>query len=269
MTSEAQTKKILEDELEALKSKYPRVSNQFECFDWICNEFREPIAVAYHACTDDEMPVITVFPYHNGDGSVSLVEFGTAKKENVKVFSGAGDLFTKYADNLLCLGKTPVFCQWAWSEEAIEIEGDEFHRQPISHLGEIPRPFTWGAKKQKPAAKKVVVLEKTLEQSLLAWLNSHGVKADNQITAGRHRMDLWIPGECFLELKKGKVSGDDVCQAIDYCAARQKPVILVGDHISSMASRGAEAFNKAVKGEMIIFITWSGIKTYLKGLLSL
>jgi hypothetical protein len=81
-------------------------------------------------------------------------------------------------------------------------------------------------------------------------------------------MDLWIPGRCFLELKKGKVTGDDICQAIDYCAEYQKPVILVGNHINEMASRGIEAFNKAVDAEMLTFVQWSAIRTYLKGLFS-
>jgi hypothetical protein len=39
-------------------------------------------------------------------------------------------------------------------------------------------------------------------------------------------------------------------------------------HIGSMASRGIEAFNKAVEADMLVFVQWSTVKTYLKGLFS-
>jgi hypothetical protein len=164
----------------------------------------------------------------------------------------------------------PILVKWMYSEMFINDREEFILREPLQHVGVIARPFQWATEPAKPIPVKpntVKPLEKDLESDLLKWLHMRGVQADNQIKTSKHRMDLWIPGKCFLELKAGKVSGDDVCQAIDYCAEYKLPVVLVGNHIGEMASRGIEAFNKAVDGDLISFVQWSAVKTYLKGLL--
>ena len=134
----------------------------------------------------------------------------------------------------------------------------------------IEKPFNWGEDKKKPVkSKSNKPKEQELENDLLEWLFSHGVKADNQVTSFKHRTDIWIPSKCFLELKRDKVTGDDVCQAIDYCVAHKMPIVVVGNNITNMASRGITAFNKAVDADLICFVQWSAVKVYLKGLLGL
>lgn len=267
----------LQEKLEEIKDQNPRLYNEYKCFDFIAERYREDIASMYHKCSATEMPTILVYPYENDFQDAARFKFGFCEIETVRSlyldWHDGDPIASRIFDSTISSADTPVLCAWVWSEDAIESEGADIVRQPMHHIGSIPTPFRWAepsAKevKSKPT-KKPVISEKALEEALLEWLHSYGLKADNQISSGRQRMDLWIPGHCFLELKKSKVSGDDVCQAIDYCVERQKPVILVGNHISEMASRGIEAFNKAVKSEMIVFISWSGIRTYLKGLLSL
>jgi hypothetical protein len=168
--------------------------------------------------------------------------------------------------------KIPILIKWSYSSELVEISEDYILHQPLTRLTSIKKPFEWAPEPvKKPSTKKPSTkpLEKDLESELLNWMHSRGIQSDSQIQTSKHRMDLWIPGKCFLELKKGKVSGDDVCQAIDYCAEYKLPVVLVGNHIGDMASRGIEAFNKAVDGDLIAFVQWSAIRTYLKGLMSL
>lgn len=166
----------------------------------------------------------------------------------------------------------PVLMHWDYSTSILdEVHPDDIENLPVSVVFSIAKPFDWAPEPtKKPVPRKPAKpLEKDLEADLLKWLHDRGIPADNQIATSKHRMDLWVPGKCFLELKKGKVGGDDVCQAIDYCAEYKLPVVLVGNHIGEMASRGIEAFNKAVGSDMVSFIQWSAVKTYLKGLLSL
>ena len=73
----------------------------------------------------------------------------------------------------------------------------------------------------------------------------------------------------MLELKAGKVTGDDVCQAIDYYATYQRPIILIGKGLSTAASRGIEGINKEITLDALVFVTWSTVKTYLKGALNI
>jgi len=280
--------------LEGMQITNPQVYSQHKCFEWISDVYREQIANRFKECQEDEIPIITVSPTE--DDEDTRLSFSCVKVQTVKEFYAQSDVINSFGvapseaeleyirivkdhsanlSELMDLmsenGKTPVFCQWMWTPELIEMHGDRFCRQPRSHVGFIDEPFSWGAPVavKSPAKKKPVVPEKELEKSLMEWLHAYGIKADNQVTTARQRMDLWIPGHCFLELKKGKVSGDDVCQALDYCSNHKKPVILVGNHISEMASRGIEAFNNSMQSELIVFISWSGVRTYLRGLLRL
>lgn len=167
-----------------------------------------------------------------------------------------------------------VFCQWDFQPEFFDgCTYDDYLEERASravrNIGFAPRPFNWAAEQEKVVQKpaKKLTLEKNLEQDLLLWLHSKGIQADTQVLTARHRTDIWIPGKCFLELKKGRVSGDDICQAMDYCCEYKRTVVIVGNHISEMASRGIEAFNKSVNSEMLVFVSWSAVRTYLKGLL--
>lgn len=134
----------------------------------------------------------------------------------------------------------------------------------------IEKPFFWSKEQKTPVRPKPnKPKEKDLEKELLEWLFSYGIEADNQVTTSKHRTDIWIPSKCFLELKRDKVTGDDICQAIDYCVDHKMPIVVVGNSITNMASRGITAFNKAVNADLICFVQWSAIKVYLKGLLGL
>ena len=280
--------------LEWLKNTSPRIYKEYECFKWISDEYREQIATCSNKCQKDEIPMITVSPLEGGIGdriSLCCVKVQSVKDlyerrdfiksleiapseieiEYIRIVRDRFSVLSDLISSVGSVGYIPVFCQWVWTPEMIEDLGDSFYDQAIRHVGYIEKPFSWSdpvATKQ-PAKKKPVVPEKELEKSLMEWLHAYGIKADNQVTTARQRMDLWIPGHCFLELKKGKVSGDDVCQALDYCSNHKKPVILVGNHISEMASRGIEAFNNSMQAELIVFISWSGVRTYLRGLLKL
>ena len=110
-------------------------------------------------------------------------------------------------------------------------------------------------------------IEDALEQDLYRWVESEGYKVERQVTtAYNHRLDLWLADKTILELKQGRVSGEDVCQAIDYAATYQLPIVLVGNGLSTSASRGIDGFNRAMKKNAIIFVTWGGVKPYITGL---
>lgn len=112
--------------------------------------------------------------------------------------------------------------------------------------------------------------EQELELELFNWLQIHGVEVERQVsTKNNHRLDLWIPGRMMLELKARIVTGDDVCQAIDYYATYQRPIILVGKGLSTAASRGIEGFTRETIQDALVFVTWSAVKTYLKGALNI
>lgn len=119
---------------------------------------------------------------------------------------------------------------------------------------------------QKPVKQQP---EQRLEDELYDWLRVKGVDVERQVTTAKHRLDLWIPSKAMLELKQGRVSGDDVCQAIDYAATYQMPIVLVGTGLSSGASRGIDGFNRAMGKDLIIFVTWGGVRTYLNGAFNL
>jgi hypothetical protein len=83
--------------------------------------------------------------------------------------------------------------------------------------------------KTKPKPKK---LERDLEAELLFWLDQRDVMAEQQVIAKGKRTDIWIPGKCFLELKRNRVTGDDVCQAANYYTLYSRQVVLVGETLS-------------------------------------
>lgn len=108
--------------------------------------------------------------------------------------------------------------------------------------------------------------EQLLEEELALWLTANNIQVERQVSTQKHRLDLWIPGKLMLELKAAKVTGEDVCQAIDYYATYQKPIVLVGQTIHPMASRGIQAANKLIGSDEISFVTWGAVKPYVKGM---
>jgi hypothetical protein len=258
----------------------PRQISERDCWGWIRENYRQDIVQCLSKCSDNEFPMIVIHSMMELEGSDKLV-FSTRTIDEIKMMndeslsqSGCA-IFSSHTysaiENIQKSYKhAPVLVKWMYSEAFIDNCEEFILREPLEYIGVIARPFQWAPEPVKPVQSKpktVKPLEKDLESDLLKWLHMRGVHADNQIKTSKHRMDLWIPGKCFLELKTGKVSGDDVCQAIDYCAEYKLPVILVGNHIGEMASRGIEAFNKAVDGDLITFVQWSAVKTYLKGML--
>lgn len=118
---------------------------------------------------------------------------------------------------------------------------------------------------KKPKNQK----ERLLEDELQLWLVANGIFVERQVaTKNHHRIDLWIPGKLMLELKAGKVNGEDVCQAVSYYTAYRKPIVLVGESIHPMAIRGIESINALVGSDQISFVTWGAIKPYIKGVIT-
>lgn len=111
--------------------------------------------------------------------------------------------------------------------------------------------------------------ESLLESELYDWLILNSIPAFRQAkkTTGNVN-DIWIPDTMFLELKRGSVTGNDVCQAIEYYSESKIPVVLVGDKITTKASKGLKGFN-AIREESIVFVDWTCVKDYLKGRLSI
>lgn len=279
------SKTSLSQYMESIKDSYPRLYSEYHGFNLLVEKYSVEIAKCYQSLPPDSVVCVSIRPFIKDHDDIcesgAHISFGYSHKTSIQSLEVVKEVAQQneaiYA--LLEVDRTsdefPVFCRWEWSEEMVEYHGFHIGCQPMWTIQTVKKPFSWESPFGKTTGvsarpkKSPQKTEKELEHELLSWLHSLGVQADNQVSTSKHRMDLWIPGYCFLELKKTKVSGDDVCQAIDYCAEYKKPVILVGNHISEMASRGIEAFNKAVGSEMIVFISWSGIRTYLRGLLNL
>lgn len=117
---------------------------------------------------------------------------------------------------------------------------------------------------KKPKKQQV---EAELEHELYCWLLSKGIDVQRQVSTQKHRLDLWIPGKLMIELKAGKVSGDDICQAIDYHATYGKQILIIGKGMSDAASRGMDGFNKSTGDQNIVFVSWGAAKTYLSAVL--
>ena len=135
-----------------------------------------------------------------------------------------------------------------------------FYRESYEYCVEL---LTSKSKDRKPQERK----EQSMEDDLYLWLVSEGIEADKQVsTSQKHRIDIWIPGVTMLELKAQKVTGDDVCQAIDYYEAYRIPITLIGGGLTESASRGLIAFNKIVPDDMITFVSWGASRRYLSSL---
>lgn len=265
-----------------------RLKNEEQCGKYILDNHSESIAEAYRVSPDCEFILVLAEIGAGGEVERDKLYFSGRKVPDItdanniclqevgRVFYCHAEILERQIKLLSDRRELPVVVRWHYSEPYIqEMLEENLLAQPLQYVGSTPRPYIPPVPTpviERPRVsvqpKKRVVAEKDLERELLKWIRSRGFDAENQIATSKHRMDIWIPGKCFLELKKGKVCGDDICQAIDYCAEYKLPVIIVGNHINSMASRGIEAFNKAIDSEMLTFVQWSAVKTYLKGLFS-
>lgn len=118
----------------------------------------------------------------------------------------------------------------------------------------------FAAKKRAPRK----TLELDFESRIEAFLQVNEIHVERQVSTNQKRVDLWIPDQLMIEVKSGKVTGDDACQAIDYLATFERDVLLVGTGMSSAASRGIEAANKISKEAKILFVTQEACFGYLK-----
>lgn len=102
------------------------------------------------------------------------------------------------------------------------------------------------------------------ESKLEAFLQVNGIEVERQVASNQKRIDLWIPGQLMIECKAGKVTGDDICQAVDYLATFERDVLLIGTGMTSAASRGIEAINKLSSECKLLFVTQEACFGYLK-----
>jgi very-short-patch-repair endonuclease len=122
--------------------------------------------------------------------------------------------------------------------------------------------------KEKQEVKKARQREESnFEFELLSFLEIRGFKVQRQVHSGHLRMDLLIPNQLIIELKVGKVNGDDVCQAADYLASHAMDVLLVGTGLTNGATRGIEAINRISKENQLLFVTRNACFRYLNGAL--
>lgn len=122
------------------------------------------------------------------------------------------------------------------------------------------------SRKQATEKKQQIPLEKVKEDELYDWLRLHGVNIERQVkTSSKQFVDLWVPGKMMIEIKRGNVTANDVCQCIDYAAEYRLPIILIGEKITGNASRGLAGFNKLCKKQKIFYVSWDVAYDFLRG----
>jgi hypothetical protein len=109
--------------------------------------------------------------------------------------------------------------------------------------------------------------ESNFEDEVFSFLEHRGFAPLRQVKSGNLRMDLLVPGQLVIELKAGKVTADDVCQAIDYLASHSMDVLLVGTGLTNAATRGIEAVNRISGDNQLMFVTRNACFRYLNGVL--
>jgi hypothetical protein len=119
-------------------------------------------------------------------------------------------------------------------------------------------------KKNQEQKQSDKTLESQIEQSIYNFLVLNGIDVHRQVkTSEGHFLDLWIPDSLIIELKRDLVSGNDVCQCIDYVSKYNLPVILAGKRISEFASRGIDGFNSLWHNQKIHYVDLSNVLSYL------
>lgn len=120
--------------------------------------------------------------------------------------------------------------------------------------------------KRADATQKQKPLEQEKEDELYDWLRLRGVDVERQVkTSSKQFIDLWIPGKMMIEVKRGSISANDVCQCIDYASEYKLPIVLIGEKITGAASRGLKGFNKLCPKQKICFVSWDTAYDYLRG----
>lgn len=120
--------------------------------------------------------------------------------------------------------------------------------------------------KRVEATQKQKPLEQEKEDELYDWLRLQGIDVERQVkTSSKQFIDLWIPGKMMIEVKRGSISANDVCQCIDYASEYKLPIVLIGEKISGAASRGLKGFNKLCPKQKICFVSWDTAYDYLRG----
>lgn len=153
-------------------------------------------------------------------------------------------------------------------QESINIEKmNEETKHRLSLLGELLHKQKEDAAEQKCAVavkRKIDQKERLFESKLEAFLQVNEISVERQVCSTGKRLDLWIPGQLMIECKVGRITGDDVCQAIDYLATFERDILLIGTGLSTAASRGIEAINKISPEAKILFVTQEASFGYLK-----
>jgi hypothetical protein len=139
------------------------------------------------------------------------------------------------------------------------------HTKAITNLvlqANKPKPIATHRKKQKD-------LETKKELDLYLYLLSRGINVERQVkTSSNHVIDLWIPGQLMIEVKRSTVSGNDICQCIEYASEYNIPILLVGEKISGSASRGLKGFNSLCPDRKIFYTTWDTVHDFIRGYLA-
>jgi hypothetical protein len=121
--------------------------------------------------------------------------------------------------------------------------------------------------KQKEKSQE---LEREKETQLYNWLRINGIDAERQVkTSSNHFMDIWIPGKMMIEIKRGNVTANDVCQCIEYASDYKLPIVLIGEKISGGASRGLKGFNSLCPEHKIIHLSWDAAYDFLRSKLNI
>lgn len=130
------------------------------------------------------------------------------------------------------------------------------------------RHKAWDALRKAQKKDVRMAVECDFESSLVSFLSSKSIQFERQLKHGKSRFDIVVPGELIIEIKAGRVTGDDACQALDYLAFYKLDVLLVGSGLSSSASRAIEAANKISQDAKILFVTEAACFSYLRDVLS-
>jgi hypothetical protein len=142
--------------------------------------------------------------------------------------------------------------------KVLEMDLDALEHKKREEIAKNHRP--------KKEVKRVSDLEFVFESQLEAFLQVNDIHVERQVRAMGLVIDLWIPDQLIVEVKAGKVSGNDACQAIDYLITFGLDVLLIGTGISKSATRAIEAVNKVSSiSNRILFVTKDAAFGYLKG----
>jgi hypothetical protein len=111
--------------------------------------------------------------------------------------------------------------------------------------------------------------EADMEKELRNWLIGNGFAVEQQVASFGVRYDLWLPNRAFVELKRSRITGNDICQVIGYLSKTDLLFILVGQSIGVQQSQAIESINQLLGDARIVFVQWSCAKDILPSLLTM